>query len=359
MSKVLKHGENLKSVVSGATLVTTYARAIIEQEEINKIKEIPKLPDHQKAAKQQSHTWLNDIWPLIIKTTADIIDYANTYQSTYDQLLTLIPRLEAGDKKAVGDFKKILEYLLKNLNEKKQSVSTTTSNITDFYGKFEPLFNEFSDDHKAASLVMTQDRKDVSELQAQITTLNSEAQLCGFGAIGSVVAGVGTASFMIYTAATSGMGPVGLVVGAICLLIEVGGLIASLTEYINKMDQISDLTGQLNAKNTELTALTTIFNQVNNLQNYTGNINTYASQVQDGWQALEEDIQEVIQKLDTITPEQSADIIKIELNTANKDWGEVLTQAKKLQPSGGQLVSKKFDSAKDYIKDLKEKIKGA
>lgn len=68
-------GQNQKDTVSGATQVTKNARLIVDQATIDTIKEIPNLPTHQNAAKEQSKKWTDNIWPLIIKTTAEIIDY--------------------------------------------------------------------------------------------------------------------------------------------------------------------------------------------------------------------------------------------------------------------------------------------
>ena len=102
-------GKNQKDTVAGATQVTKYARLIINQGDIATIKEIPKLPTHQQAAKTQSNDWVNNIWPLIIDTTADIIDYANTFQATYSALLDLIPDLEKGDAKAKTEFTQALQ----------------------------------------------------------------------------------------------------------------------------------------------------------------------------------------------------------------------------------------------------------
>lgn len=143
-----KQGENQKNAIAGAVLVTQNARLIIEQQAIATIKEIPSLPDHQQAAKVQSKEWLDNIWPLIIQTTADIIDYANTFQSAYEQLLTLVPKLKAGDKK---DFIQVLKVvLLQNLQEKKTSSTTIADKIKAFHDNFQPLYGEFLSDFKAA-----------------------------------------------------------------------------------------------------------------------------------------------------------------------------------------------------------------
>ena len=96
-----------------------HTNSILQQPDI-KLDELQNLPEHQKFTRAHCNDWLMNTWPSIISITADIIDYANTFQSSYKSLTGLVDKLKSGDTKAKQEFHQILTVvLLPALNEKK------------------------------------------------------------------------------------------------------------------------------------------------------------------------------------------------------------------------------------------------
>ena len=67
-----------------------------------------------------------------------------------------------------------------------------------------------------------------------------------------------------------------------------------------------------------------------------------------------DDLSNLTDQLDKISPEEAAIVITTQLKTANKDWGVVLQQAKVLQPSG-QIPVKNYKGMKSFLKDITPK----
>ena len=356
MSTASTQGKNQKDTVAGATQVTKFARQIIEQGPISTIKEIPKLPDHQKAAVDQSNEWLKNIWPLIIKTTADIIDYANTFQATYQELETLIPALEKGDQKAKQDFIAALNgALLPTLQQKQVTSKDIASKIYKFSSSFNELYHSFQTDFEKANKIMTQDKEELVHAQANAAKYHAEAQAYEYAAVGAGVALPYTAAATVFLSETG----IGLIIGGILVLGELAAIVTLLTKYVEAIDNYNNAMQEVYRLNQQVAQLTAIEKQITGLQNSSQSVSNSASNVADGWTALSDDLSNTIQHLENIKPEDAAILIKINLNAANNEWGELLKQAEILQPSGGQLDSKSFKTSSDMIKAMKSQISGS
>lgn len=227
-------GHNQKKSVAGAVVITINARLIVKQEPISTIEGIPNLPDHQLAAKAHSKDWQNNIWPLIIQNTTDIIDYGNMFTSACDQLNSLIPDLESKDpivaQKAKDQFTEVLQALLQNLGKKKISSSTIATKIKKFHDDFQPLYNKFDKDFTEAD-------KRINRIDQKIALKTVERKMYNLEARGYIYAIVGTAVALPVTLiSTAILAPpgIGLLVGGILILAEIGSIPTILVFYILK-----------------------------------------------------------------------------------------------------------------------------
>lgn len=351
-----KQGSSQKDVVAGATLVTMNARVIIDQQAISTIKEIPNLPDHQAAAKKQSANWLNEIWPLIIKTTAEIIDYATTFQVMYKQLLVLIPKLEQGDQKAKDEFVSTLQgVLVAALQKKENTAKNIKDDIVKFASDFEELYQKFATDFDAANRVLTADEPKITEYQKEIDALNEKAKTFVKLIIVPAIAIPATIVGTMVLAATG----VGLIIGGILLIGEIAALVTLIVEYAETMKQVHELTNKVADLKTEVAQLKTIEGQITSLKKNTDAVATAANSVAQGWVALSAEMANTLYHLTPLSPKDAAIVLKNELGTANRDWGVVLEQAKVLQPKGAQLEHKTVKTADDMVKAIKDQVKKA
>lgn len=346
MSTATDQGNSQKNTVAGATQVTKSARLIVDQADIGTITEIPDLPAHQQAAKTQSNTWTNDIWPLIIQTTAEIIDYANTFQSSYDQLKTLVPKLEAGDAKAKSDFIEVLNIvLIPTLQDKTATAKSIAEKVSTFHADFQPLYTKFQADFTKANDLMTKDNLEILDKQADQTAWRGKA--LGYE-MGAVAAGIALPITIAATFVFAETG-VGILIGGILIAGELAAIGTLLGEYADAMHHVNDLTSDIAKLKVEVAQLTLIENQITDLQSYTKTVVATSADVADGWTALKLDLDNTIAHLDTITPEDAAIIINIQLDAANKEWGVVLGQATALQPTGGALDAETVATSADML----------
>ena len=87
-----------KDVFDASAAVQTYVAAILRQPDI-KLDQLPDLPNYQKTARQHAQNWQDQVLPAIITTNADIVDYANSFDSFFGTLVNLA---EKGQKSGKG-----------------------------------------------------------------------------------------------------------------------------------------------------------------------------------------------------------------------------------------------------------------
>lgn len=74
-------------VTKASTVIQTYVSIILQQPDLE-LDALPNLSAHQKTARDHANNWNDTILPLMSKTDADIIDYANKFDSFYNDLVT-------------------------------------------------------------------------------------------------------------------------------------------------------------------------------------------------------------------------------------------------------------------------------
>ena len=72
--------DNATDTTSASTVVQTYVSMILQQADI-KLDALPDLPGHQKTARDRGEYWNKSILRAMSAAIADIIDYANQFQS--------------------------------------------------------------------------------------------------------------------------------------------------------------------------------------------------------------------------------------------------------------------------------------
>ncbi len=352
---VTNQGHNVNSsVAGGATVVTENARLILQQAVINALPEIPKLLGHQKSAQNQSQEWVDKIWPLIINTTAEIIDYANTFQATYNALLELIPRLQAGDMDARDEFVQALKgALIPELQSKLSRANEIATSIKQFHNDFEPLYSEFQKDFTEANKVITKDKMKIQDDQASRVKWDTISSL-------EVVAILVCGATLPVTAVAMAMFPeigIGVLIGGgIFMAGEVTAMGVLLHEYAEAVQKVKDLTIAIKKIKSRVTQLDLIEDQISDLQKNTENVVTFSANVVDGWVALCDNMHEAIAHLQKISLQQDAAVL-INLKAANNDWGVVLQQAKNLQSNCGRLEQKMPATSNEPVKAIQAQAK--
>ncbi len=125
----------------------SYAKLIQNQQEtdLSKISSINSefkgnMIQHQRDAKINAAYWLNNMKPQIMKTDQNIINYNNTFQSYYNDMLIAIDQKDSGKLKA--DLEKLYADIVKNQNE----VDGLLGNLKAFRDRMAKDTNSFKED---------------------------------------------------------------------------------------------------------------------------------------------------------------------------------------------------------------------
>lgn len=275
---------NQHQFVSGAQVVTNSVQAIIQQGDIS-VPQLPSLPAHQQSARQESQFWLDKVWPAISVSSKNIVQYATMFQDTYKQLL------DAGVAVLIDV---LAETLLRELTDQKKSSDDVIALVNSFYGKFQPLYTQFQSDYTKAENIMTGNNQKLAELTSKKASLQADAEKLRYE-----------------------------------MLIPFAGTYYAV-EYQKVESEISSVSHQIQVINANLHSLQIVHDQLSGLESQTNKALTFSKAVSDGWQSLTANMTEVISHIRSVSPEEAATVIKIQLGAANRDWENVVNQASKL-----------------------------
>lgn len=164
-------------------------------------------------------------------------------------MLTLLPKLEAGDKEAKDNFVQALQIvLIPNLQGKSKTAKGIATSVQTFHSDFQPLYNKFQTDFKAANDLMTKDNTAILDKQADLTMWKGKALGYEMAAVSMGVALPITAAA---TAVFSETG-VGLLVGGILMVGELAALGTMLGLYADAMHHVNDLNSDINDLQTQV-----------------------------------------------------------------------------------------------------------
>ena len=348
-STVVMQGKHLGDTMNAATRITMNANTILQQPDIT-LAELKNLPTHQSAARGHSNTWLKNVWPSIIDVTADIIDYANTFDSSYQSLLGLVDKLKSGDEGAKKEFIQVLnEILLPALKEKKTKAAKVASDTASLKDAFMGDFNNFEKDFGAAQKAYLSQHGTLTELQGKFKAAKAKAHSLEIALIATAAAaGALLVAAAVVDVLTEGAATPYLVGGAVAG--EVADAVIA-EQYSKAVEEMNKLQIQIKSIQNQLNYLNAVEKQIGGFEACISDTVTATQSVVDGWTGLTADLSEVIEQLNKITPQEAAILITVQLNTANKDWQIVLKQAKVLQPSG-KIPVKNFKGMESFIKAI-------
>ena len=341
-------------LVKSSSVIQTYIQMILQQPDL-KLDALPSLPDHQKTARKHSKNWNLKVLPLMAKTDADLIDFANKFDAFYDDLVKYAKELHIPQSKR--KLVEGLQLLEETVKEKDNNVLDVVRELTAFQSNLSSDFQNFLSDVNTADAKILGDSGELSTLKKEIEADNDALDKdIGLMAGGAVAIALGTVLIIAGAFAeipTCG-GSTPLVVGGVVTLMSGAGMeIAGSVDFTKKVDQMKQLSEKLNDIQAELLGLQTTKMQVAGFMKALSSSITAATDLKAGWQALDADLQELIIAINDVHPGLTTDWLLDELKRAKLDWKEALEQAKRLQPDG-KIPVKYYNDIKDAFKNLKE-----
>ena len=281
---------NKHKFLSDAFVITENANAIERQEDIS-VPQMPTLSSHQQQARQQCHFWLTSVWPAIQDSDKQVISFSTTFQQIYQQLLDVVDK---GGDSMKSQILSLTQKLLKELENRKSVSEDIIPSVTKFSDGYLPVYQKFQDDYNAAKKIIMGDNKELKDLTAKRSSLEAEAHQLQID------------SLLPFSGVT---------------------YLAALRQVYNEISSVSD---QISKISSDLNSLLIVKGQLSSLQSHSSIIVTLSQPVVDGWQFLADNMAETISGIERISPEEAAEVIKIQLDAAYKDWQIVEKQAKGL-----------------------------
>lgn len=336
-----------------STVVQTYVSFILQQPDL-KLSALPNLPAHQTTARDHANNWSDTILPLMSKTDADIIDYANKFDSFYDDLVKY-----AKDIKNPASKKSLIEglnLLGSTIKQKEANVQVIVKNLSTFQKNLNTDFQHFESDVNQAAVKIEGESGVLKKLNDELDAINKAMQkdiglMAGGGA--TITFGVAMIFFGALAEIPSGGATTALIGGGV--LVVSGGVIMETigsTDYSSQIDLQRQVEEQLAGDKIELIALKTAKHQVTGFVDGLKDVIAATTSLKAAWQTLDADLEELITAIKDVDPDISPNWLLDELNRAKLDWQVALDQAKKLQPDC-KVPTKWFKNVQEAFKQAK------
>ena len=340
-------------LTKASTVIQTYVSIILQQPDL-KLNALPNLPAHQKTARDHANNWNNTILPLMSKTDADIIDYANKFDSFYVDLVKYAKDIKNPESKK--NLVEGLNLLLSTIKQKDANVEAVVNDLSTFHKNLNTDYQNFQSDVNQAAVKIEGDSGELKalsdELDAIHDAMHKDIGLMVGGAV-TIVAGVAMVVVGALAEIPSGGTSTALIGGGV--LVVSGGVIMETMgsiDYSKQIDKQKDVQEQLAGDKIELTGLKTTKHQVTGFVDGLANAIIAATSLKAAWQTLDADLEELITAIKDVDPNIPPTWLLDELNRAKLDWQVALDQAKKLQPDG-KVPTKVYKNVQDAFKQAK------
>lgn len=343
-------------LTKASTVIQTYVQIILQQQDL-KLTALPDLPKHQQTARSHANNWQDTILPLMAKTDADIIDYANKFNAFYEDLVKLSKDLNNADSRK--KFVEGLKLLQNTIKRKDANVAQVLKDLSSFHTNLNTDNQHFQSDVNTAAVKIEGDSGEIKSLSDQLDAINNamhkDIGLMAGGAV-TIVAGVGMIVFGAISEIPSGGMSTALIGGGV-LVVSAGTVMETFgsTDYSAQIEKQKKASEKLKGIKIELAGLKTTKGQLEGFVKGLQSAITAATSLQAAWGALDNNLQELITALKDVNPDDGT-WVKDELDRAKKDWADALDQAKKLQPDG-KVPTKFYTNLQDAFKEMKPRGK--
>lgn len=308
-----KYKEVLEKMGASILTMDSYAQTIRNQQQtdLSKISSInsnlqANMIKHQKDAQTNATYWLDDLKPHIMKTNQNSVSYNDTFQASYNLLLTAI------DQKDTGKFKSELEKLYNSILKNSQEVDGLLEKLKTFRNKMAEDTRSFKDDSNQLKSILESTNAGIPLLQQQINNCNDRIKQNYDMRNGSIAAAI----FMPWV--------------GIPLIVTAENNIKSAQQ------EIEQLKFKISGAEAELVILTDAKNKTEHM---TATIDTAIDALQNisnQWHTIGAKYNSLLKNVDRINPDRLA-IIKADLKIAKDSWQDLKNYADKLY-EGAKIV---------------------
>ncbi|PGT15817.1 non-hemolytic enterotoxin subunit C [Bacillus cereus] len=303
--------DNYKEVMEkmGASILTmdSYAQTIFQQQQtdLSKISSIngdlrANMIKHQWDAKANAGFWSGDLKPHIMRANQNIVSYNDTFQASYNLLLTAL------DQKDTGKLKYELEKLYNSILKNSQELDILLENLKKFQSEMTENTRNFKEDFNRLEIILESTNAGIPVLKQQIDYCNNTIKE-NYDKRGG------------YIAAAVFMPPVG-----IPLIVTADKNIASAQQ------EIEQLKSRISGAEAELVILTDAKNKTEHMATTVGTAVTSLENIKTRWGTVEKKYKSLIDSVNNISLDLFDEIIRADLNTAKDNWQDLKNYSDKL-----------------------------
>ncbi|HRW05442.1 MAG TPA: HBL/NHE enterotoxin family protein [Caldilineaceae bacterium] len=298
------------------------------------------LPKHQVTAQNHAKYYINTVNPLIVGTVADILGFANEWNSFYDKLLVLSHSIDEDNHKEM--FTEAMQLFQKAIKAKGDSTTPVITALNNLLADIQSDQRNFNQDHGTVESWLAGESGELetlkSEIKADQDAIKKDNAMIAGGAV-MIVAGVLTSIAGVAADVVTGGAATAMVVGG--LAVAAGG--AAMAGIAGK--DLEKKQKELKSKTIELNADQILYTNVNGIDHTIGNIVgaltdavSAVESLQHGWNSLHDDFGEIINALELADPDMPA-WLSTQLSAANSDWADCHKLAQHLQENGTLQVT--------------------
>ena len=340
-------------LTKASTVIQTYVSIILQQPDL-KLKALPNLPAHQKTARDHANNWNNTILPLMSKADADIIDYANKFDSFYSDLVKYAKDIKNPESKK--NLVEGLNLLLSTIKQKDANVEAVVNDLSTFHKNLNTDYQNFQTDVNLAAVKIEGDKGELKALSDELDAIGDAMHRdVGLMVGGGATIAVGVLMIVVggFTEiATAGLSTVLIGGGVLVFSSGVAMETVGRSDYSQQIDKQKNVQEELEGDKIELAGLKTTKHQVTGFVDGLANAITAATNLKAAWHTLDADLEELITAITDVDPSIPVTWLLDELNRAKLDWQVALDQAKKLQPDG-KVPTKLYKNIQDVFKQAK------
>ncbi|MFL0405442.1 HBL/NHE enterotoxin family protein [Bacillus nitratireducens] len=308
-----KYKEVMEKMGANILTMDSYAQTIRNQQQtdLSKISSIngdfkTNMIQHQKDAQTNATYWLDNLKPDIMKTTQNSVNYNDTFQASYDQLLAAI------DHKDTVVLKNELEKLYNSILKNSQEVDGLLEKLKTFRNTMAEDTRSFKEDSNQLKSILESTNAGIPLLQQQISNYNNIIKE-NYDKRGG------------YIAAAVFMPPVG-----IPLIVTADKNIASAQQ------EIEQLKSRISGAEAELVILTDAKNKTEHMTETIDTAITALQNISNQWRTIGAKYDSLLNNVDRINPDRLA-LLKIDLKIAKDSWQDLKNYADKLY-EGAKIV---------------------
>lgn len=368
---VKKTKDDLASYVNAKTVVSSYVTALTNTD-ISGVtfKDLPSdlkkqlpadpktilatLQKELKTARGHGMTWLNDIEPDLTKIPQAIINYNTQFQAECGLMMPLIDDLiiNPDDKAKRTELTDLFKGLLDNLNNQEKDITGEMGLIKQFNTDIHGDSLNFSNANKDFDAIRTWEESNIKILNGAITQIDGAISALQKEITATAIStGVSAAVIGVGIGLIASGGVVKPIIGAIIMVVGFVGIGMSVAFLISSINELVEEQSEKAKDQLEVTLLTQQVVALDSVEKITGKLVDQSKSAEqavqiilDTWGTLKVKLEAVIDDLENSEKHIGDIMSKVDLETAQTQWGQLQEFAEAMQQMPINVDNKKNTS---------------